>query len=447
MPSTDTYGLDFQLWAGDFSHLAPLTQLEEAHLTPRLNALGVGSITVRASDPVNAYLQRQDARFTCQYGGAHLMSGKVLALSGAFETNGTLTYTLEDDWRWMANTLAWVVPSAKSYPSGTSSSGQLSPTSLTDDAQAVSTVAHTAGTAAGAGGYVFAASTTYAETAIKEVVAANMVTRLGRPLTVLPDFQRGGDAYTAGMLPVLRFDNLEEGLAALLKWSKLRCRFYQVPGATKVTMETDVPSTYVDVLTPESGIIQPDSTYSSALPDATRVVVGGPGSDIARDYLGAISAATEAAMADIVEVFRDASGAAQVWAPNQPTVPQVPKYYRLQGTNAAGDVAAYVAAMARAGTEALDEGAGRAGLSLKLAETATFHFGGTTGVQLGDTVTARANGITLTGQVTEATLDLTADAGLVVTPQVGERTDDPDDELAKAISGLARSLRRQAKRK
>lgn len=437
---------DFHLWDGQFQHLSAVPQMEEAHLNPRLNATGTGSVTVRASDPVNQYLQQRDARFTCWYDGAHLMSGKVRAVSGAFQQNGTLTYSLEDDWRVMANTLAWIVPLAKSYPSGTRSSGTLQPDSLTDDAQATSTVAHAAGTAAGFAGYVWDPATTYAETAVKEAIRVNALQRLGRPLTILPDYGRGGDAYTAGMLPVLKFDTLAEGLAELLAWSKLRLRFYQVPGQSTITVESDVASTYPGTLTVESGVILPESTWSYSLADASRIVVGGAGSDIARDYYPVNDATgLESLMADVLEVFRDASGAPQDWGTS--TAPQVAKYYRLAAGVPTAGVTAYLNELRSQGRQALTEQGTKSGLSMKLAETATFRFGGTSGVQLGDTITASANGVVLTDRVTEATLDLTADAGLVVTPQVGERTDDPDQQLANALVALARTQRRITKRK
>jgi len=92
-----------------------------------------------------------------------------------------------------------------------------------------------------------------------------------------------------------------------------------------------------------------------------------------------------------------------------------------------------------AGAKALAEGSPTSGLSLELSETEVFHFGGTDGIQLGDTITATSRGLSFTDRITEATLSWDATDGLTVTPRVGTKTDDPDRQLAEAIASLARA--------
>lgn len=94
-------------------------------------------------------------------------------------------------------------------------------------------------------------------------------------------------------------------------------------------------------------------------------------------------------------------------------------------------------ALQERGSELLLESRPKSGLALELSETPYFRYGT---VQVGDRVTIQTGGLTLTDVIRSATITWDRDNGLVVTPGVGERQDDPDTKLAKAIRSLWRGL-------
>jgi hypothetical protein len=277
-----------------------------------------------------------------------------------------------------------------------------------------------------------------AETAIKHLVGINF-NRLGRPVTIGADLGRGGNARAAAMLPQVRFGSLDTNLESLLEWSGLHLTLRQDPTLPTINLEVGVPAVWPQTLTVESGIIL-DGTWSTADPEATRTIVGGPDELGARAFWG-INDATglEAEYGDIIEVFRDATGATRNWPDTIPDFKELAKYYLLRPEVSAADKAIFSTYLDAAGAKALAEGSPTSGLSLELSETEVFHFGGTDGIQLGDTITATSRGLSFTDQITEATLSWDATDGLVVTPRVGTKTDDPDRQLAEAIASLARA--------
>lgn len=449
----------------------PVANLVKASIKPKLNptnsngGAGTTSITVPVDDKINALLTTPGCRLQVRYRGREEMSGLIRRTEPVFTPEGDPVYTIDSDEQVLLETNVVVVPQAVTYPSGTSSSGQLHPTSLTDDAQAVSTVAHTAGTDAGYGAYVFDAATRTAETAIKELITKNLLTRLGpawvaargglaNPWTVLADQGRGGDAYTAGKLPVLRMGPIADGIAALLQWSGLRMRVVQLGKARTITIETIAPRTFPQTLTYASGVVQ-GGTPSTNAPSLTRALILGPGDDTARDYSSAADTAREALWGLVAEGTRDASSAPITWPSTLATAYQVAKYYLLRSEVADADKALYSQALAQAGIDALADGAAKSGLGLNLAETGTFHYGGAAAegrVDLGDTVRVQAYGDPKTapifsGQVTSADIELDDAGRVTATPAVGERTDDPDTQLQLAILELDASFRRFLSRK
>lgn len=427
--------------------------LQSATVEPKLNSLGTATFEVASDDPVNGWLQQKGARVQCTYRGKREVGGPVRLKTLGLLGGDTNTYVVEDDWRILVNALAWIVPVAGGY-----SSGHLDAQSLSDVAQAVVTQAPTAGTDNGYGAYVFDAATRTAETAIKELVRKNLVQRLGRPVTIAADQARGGDAFTAGKLPVLRFDTIADGIAALLAWSGLALQVTQIDGQG-FGLDVYQPTPFPQVLTRDSGNIV-SGTGTLTPPSATRIVVGGPGDDTARAFLGVADLTREADYNDVIEVLKDASGVNLNWPSSLATTYQVAKYYALRSEVAATDAAAFLAAMTAAGNEGLSDGQPTSGLSMELAETDSFHYGGTDGVQLGAPITAEASAATydpsgallsaavrLTSPVTGATITLDHDKGVQCTTIVGQKADDPDQDLADAIASVQRALRRQAARK
>lgn len=410
--------------------------------TPRFNAVGTGEFTVAATDPMLEFLYQDGARVRVTYKGEHLMSGPVLHPTGDFGANGVVTFQVEDDYRMMANTLGWVRPNPI-----TQSSGNLSPENLEDPAQAVTDVSMP-GLAFGGGHFLFPdGSAAYggvtldtAESAVKYLISQNMVLRLARPVTVAPDLLRGGNARTGGMLPFVRFSPLAEAVAELLEWSGLGLTFVHNGSTGTVTADVFTPTVWPQVLTVESGIIQ-GGEWSRQSPTATRIVVGGPGEDVARAFHGVNNVALEAARGDIVEVFRDATGANLLWPDTLADTFRVAKYFLLRSEVPTNLKTAFLAYLNQAGNKGLFEGRATSGLSLTLSETEAFYFG-PGGYSVGDMITARSAGVSFTDRITECTLSESVTAGVTVIPRVGNRTDDPNTIFARAIQRLATAQRR-----
>lgn len=457
-----------QLTAYDktLTRLGEIAGIRSGEFHPTLNAAGTGTFSLDADDPVNAWLRTPGCRVVVNYRGRQELSGPVREQDLGLALTDRTSYVIEDDWRVLANTRAWVVPVA-AY----GSQGQLEAQSLSDDAQAISTVSHAAGTNAGYGAFVFSAPTTMtAEAAIKELIRQNLVARLGaawsaarggipNPHTIAADQGRGGIPGPAGKLPTPRFESLADNLSTLLQWSGLRVTVAQSTSSRTVVVDVSVPPTYGATLTIDSGVLV-DGQASLKGPTATRVVVGGSGDTTARAWSGVASTSLEQLYGDVIEVLKEASNVPMNWATTVPTAQQVEKYFPLQTANAAADVAAFRAAFTQAGNAGLTEGAPVSGLGVTLAETDSFHYGGPDGISLGTWLPIQAAAATYTRdgqllsppvvlvqQVTQANIVLDASAGVTAETVVGQRTDDPDLELARALGDVQRALQLRASRR
>ena len=413
-------------------------------ITPRFNAVGTGEIEVSASDPMLDFMLAKGARCRITYKGGHEMSGPLLHPSGKVTAFGTVIFQVEDDYRFMPNTLGWVMPNESIR-----SSGLLAPTSLSDHAQAWTDTAMEPGLAYGYGYYVFPQSidggmnafVPSAEAVVKALITANMVSRMGRPVTVGANLDRGGNAATAGMLPSVRMTPLDEAVTALLKWSGLGLSFQHDGINPTITAEVWEPNTWPLDLTVDSGVVL-DGDWSQQDPTATRVVVGGPGEDVSRAFWDVRdTTGLEAEYGDIIEVFRDATGASLNWPDALADAYRVAKYYLLRSEVSTTDKNQFTGYLNAAGTKGLVEGAPTSGLSLTLSETEQFQYA-PGGFRLGDQISVTSNGLTFTDQILAVTLSINATDGVTVTPQVGNRTDDTDELFARAISQLAAAQRR-----
>lgn len=236
-----------------------------------------------------------------------------------------------------------------------------------------------------------------AETVVKTVMAET-ATRLGFPLTIAPDLGRGAvGTYTFRFHPAYdRFfpavDQAGIGVTVRQEGAGLLLDCYE-------------PRDYPHILSPESGTVI-GGTYSLSAPAATRVVVGGQGEGVERTFKGFPDSARESEWTDIIETFQDARD------------------------SSVGDVYAERAA------EVLAEGAPMSGLSLELSETPHFRYG-EGGLRIGDRVTAEINGQLFTDTLREVRLSWDK-RGDLATPVIGERTDDPDVQLAKRLRALRR---------
>ncbi|HEY8588656.1 MAG TPA: hypothetical protein VIL55_03780, partial [Naasia sp.] len=395
-------------WRGDF--------------TPRFNRLETGDFTIDADDPLRVFLDAPGARVRCLYGDEQQVSGPVQFVEGSLTPDGEVTYSVEGDWRLLQNTLVWVLPD-----------GNLTPVSLSDEAQGIGGRAH----------YIFPLGVDSAEHVIKHLITVNAVTRLGRPVTVLPNLNRGGNARAAGMLPEARFSTLEEAVADVLAWSGLGLRIWHDGVTPGLLVDVYEPTVWGVPLSVESGVIEPDGKFSTAAPDATRLILGGPGEESARIFWSVADTALEDEWSDVVEVFRDATGAQLEWPDGLAQEEQIPRTFlhRPDVPQAAkNDLIGYLNA---AGRKGLEEGAPTAGLSLQLAETETFHYGGPTGVHLGDVLPVTVSGVPFQDHITEVTIAWGPE-GCTVTPQLGQRTDDPDEQLAEDLARVQANQRRAA---
>lgn len=237
-----------------------------------------------------------------------------------------------------------------------------------------------------------------AETVAKTVLVENAV-RLGYPLTAAPNLGRGKVGTYS-----FRFHPIYDRLFPAFDQSGLGLTIRQ--GVGGLVVDCYEQGEYDMTLSQESGTIMGGS-YSLQAPTATRVVVGGQGEGVLREFKGYPDLPREAAWGRIVEVFRDARD------------------------SESGDV------YKERADETLAEGAARASLSLQLTETEHFRYGGPHGLRLGDKITAEINGQTITDTLREVQLQFDKD-GDRVTPIVGERSDDPDVTLAKQLRALTR---------
>ena len=427
---------EVQIFDKQFQYLGVLGAPVRLAFSPLFNGVGFGEIEVAIDDPNLGYLMVEGARVRVLYKGAETMTGPVRSPTGNLAALGTVTFQVEDDYRFMRYTLGHVMPTAS-----TRSGGLLAPVSLTDHAQAWTDAAVGAGLAAGSGYYRFPSTVSTAEAAIKDLITKNMVTRLGRSVIVAPDLGRGGDARAAGMLPDVRMIPLEEAVSRLLAWSGLGLRFSHDGVSAGVTAEVWEPKTWPLELTVAAGTVAA-GTWAREDPTATRITVGGPGEDVSRAFWEVRdTTGLEARYGDIIEVFRDATGATLTWPDALSDSYRVAKYYLLRTEVSTALKNEFTGYLNAAGRKGLAEGAPKSGLSLTLSETEQFGFS-PTGYGIGDLLTVVSNGVTFSERVTSVDLAASATGGETVDPQVGNRTDDPDRIIAEAIARLGAAQRR-----
>lgn len=348
-------GWDFKGWVGRPGEVKPVV---------RHNVKPTATFTLDADHIRVADLKSPGARVDIYRHGEFEMSGPVREITGPFATDAVLTFAVEGDFRILHNWGAWPKPGAP----------------LTGQDLEYRTI------------------TAPAETVVKTIMAEN-ASRLGFPLTVAPDEGRGASGtYTFRMHPA--YDRLfpavdQAGIGVSV-------RHY----GNGLLLDCYEPRDYPHRLSPESGTVI-GGKYTLSAPTATRVVVGGQGEGVAREFRQYIDPARESEWNDVIEVFRDARD------------------------SSSGDVFGDRAA------ETLAEGGPLTGLSLELTETKHFRYGGD-GLRVGDRVTALIGGQPFTDILREVQLSWDPRDGDTATPIVGERKDDPDTQLAKSIRALKR---------
>lgn len=308
----------------------------------------------------------------------HLMSGWV----ANFRINGPerrsiIEFDVIDDFVILQRILGWVVPTAAITGQGTAGTNW----TLNDDA----------------------------ETVLKTALQVNGVDRLGLPIDIPTSLGRG-----ATVKGKLRFQSLFDRLipvedGAGIIDAGIEIGVQQNPDAPGLRLNVWEPRTITKVLNERSGIVQ-SWAVNGRNATITRAVAGGQGEGTLRLYREQADTALEAAFGWKFEAFRDARDS------NDPDV----MYERI--------------------AETLKEGAATSGLSVTLSETDNF-IARPGKIWIGDTVSMKLAGRTITERLEEVTLSSTASGGKETRPRVGGWNDDPDVKLAKIVRNMARRLR------
>lgn len=357
-------------WVGDARSL---------HMTVRHNGQSSGAVRVAAGSDAVEYLSEPGARYVLAWRGEFLSSGVVrLTSAEGSAAQRELTFQLSDDYRILTNTLGWQSPASA-----------IGSTPVTQPAE------HDVRTGS-------------AEAVLKGFVTANAVTRLGRPLTVATNLNRGSTITVQS-----RMDKLTDGLFPLVDQAGIGVTVRQV-GAGLV-LDCYTPATFPIDLSEEGGTLD-GVAWDLVPPDVTRVVVQGPGDGVAREHVVRINAAAEALYGDVIEQATDA------------------RDVKADDPNKA-------ALMQARGDEVLAAGAARSGFKLTLSDTETFRYGGD-GVRVGDRIRAEiAPGNVVEEILREATLTFNLD-GPSESLVAGERENDPDARLYRQLSDVTRDVRR-----
>lgn len=383
---------EFQVWSPDLAERVWVRDPESLTFTARHNGQPAGSVVLAGDHKRRRRMNVDGCRYRLLYQDEHLSSGQVrMVKKEGVGNESTFTYTLLDDWRLFTRLLGIPVPG-----SAATSQGAAEYHTVTDDA----------------------------ESAVKQVLTANLarLAGVGVPVTVATSLGRG-----ATVTLTHRFHYLADRILPVVDLAGVGFTVRHV-GAGLV-VDAYEPTTWPIRMSEDGGTILA-SSWSRALPELTRVYVGAGGEGTARVFRGPfINSTAEAALHDWIEGFVDARDIS-------PT-----------DTNLTALVAARAA-------DALGQGSFKAGLSIDLAETPNYRYGGADGLHVGDRVpfvmedydedTANDDVVVLTDVLRSVTLGLSPTNGITVKPTIGDRTDDPDDTLNGAVAAVARRQRVKA---
>lgn len=347
----------------------------------RHNVKSLTTISMPADHPRAGDIVAEGARVVITNADGHVSSGNVHSVGGEGPAKkAKLTFTVHDDFRILHDVLGWVEPTL--------------PIANQGDNKAYDR-----------------RGPLPAETLLKQYVTANAINRLGLPLTCAPDQGRGANISAA-----LRFHPLYDRIfpsvdgGAGLETAGIGVTIKQV-GAGLV-LDVYSTGTVAKVLTEKSGVI--DSwRWSREAPTATRAVLAGQGQAELRVFRNYVDTAREAA-----------------WGPA----------YRIERVGDARDEPDPAVLVTR-GQKILADGDRKTGLSVELAETASFRYGKI--VKVGDLVRLDL----LSGQqigplvLEEALLSWTRDEGYKVTPKIGDLEVSGIGVLSQATASVVRYLR------
>ena len=364
-------GLRITVYSKDFQRKGWLGNPESVTATVVFPFGGEAQVTFPSDHPRAADILTEGARMVIEYPGLALplITGPVTEVEGEGpEGQSTVTVTVKDDSSILTETLGWQVPTAAISAQNTAE---------------------------------YRTYTGNAETVVKTMVTEQAITRLGRPLTVAPNLNRG--AVIPGGVKI-RMHPLAERLFPAVEQAGLGVRVYQ--SGAGLVLDVYEPRTYSKVISEAAGTLR-SWKWNRTNPTATHVVGGGKGEGTARTFRTATDSALATQYGRKIEVFADA---------------------RNGETTAELD---------QSNSEVLFEGKPKSGLELELSETPYFRYGT---VIVGDRVTIRAGALEIQDVLRSATITWTRADGLKVQPVVGKTENSSDAKTANAIRTLWRGL-------
>jgi Siphovirus ReqiPepy6 Gp37-like protein len=364
-------GLKITVYDSNFQRKGWLGSPESVTATIGFNVVGKADVTFPADHSRAADILTEGARLVIEYQGLSLplISGPVTAVQGQGpEGQSSLTVTVTDDLSILWETLGWQVPTAA--------------ISAQDTAE-------------------YRTYTGNAETIVKTMVQEQAITRLGHPLTVAPNLNRG--AVIPGGVKI-RMHALAERLFPAVEQAGLGVRVYQ--SGAGLVLDVYEPRVYTKVISEQAGTLR-SWKWNRTNPTATHVVGGGKGEGTLRTFRSASDPALATLYGRKIEVFADARN---------------------------GDT---TAELDQSNSEVLFEGQPKSGLDLELSETPYFRYGT---VVVGDRVPIRAGTLEITDVLRSATITWDRAGGLKFQPVVGKLDSSSDAKVAGAIRTLWRGL-------
>lgn len=240
-----------------------------------------------------------------------------------------------------------------------------------------------------------------AETVLKAFVTANKVHLIDN-VTVAPDLGRGTSITAESRMAILA-----EAVVDLVDKAGIGITVRQ--SGTGLRLDCYTPATFRHTLSEDAGTIL-NWNWSRTFDSTTRVVIGGPNTDTSREFRTLTATARETSLKYTIETLVD------------------------------GQSAENYVGMDKVGQDALNAAGPKSGFALTLSDGGPFHYGAG-GVHVGDKVTIKIGTQLFTDVLREVTLAFDSDNGLVVTPTIGEHTDDPDKTIAQRLAALARGIR------
>lgn len=367
--------LHVTLYDRTFRRTAWLDDLDRLKVNPRHLLIPTVDFDVPMDYRFLADITEPGARITVvnEEDGDQIFSGPIRPWTGSGPTSqGVLTFTAEDDARIVWNLIGYPTPGSPT---------ETQPNKV--DARAGD-----------------------AETVFKGYVSANLA-RWGRPITVAPNLNRGGQISTdIRMLP------LTDKLLPLLETANIGFQVRQVRAGLVVDVYEQ--RLFPLNLTEGGGSVQ-DYTVSFTPHTATRAVIGGPNAGTSREFKSYVDTAREALYGDVIEIFVDG-----------------------------GDEVNTDKLIAK-GKAAVDDAGPKYGVNITLDDTSIYRYGNE-GIRVGDKVPVELGlGLPpITDVVREPELTFTREDGYKATFSIGDVDGGSADAvIADTLTALVRGYREQ----